>query len=173
MHESLQDVIYKANITDSGTVSIEKVDDGSVGELSFGSRSIYRYEFDDSTIFIAYLAVYKMDSSNNIPTKISLPIVGGIILSTSSDNYYFIYGEDESSDYVLLKVNPKDDTYTSTDTSGFDLYSLSTNQNDELVFYGLRHADSKKVFAQIEIDGSISVIEEISNNEIIVLERIR
>ena len=91
----------------------------------------------------------------------------------ASNNYYYILGKNTSSNNVILKVNPDDDSYTEFSVSSqYDIYNLTVSANDEIQFYGLRMSDGKRVLAAFNNDGTVRILQLLDGMTISVLERI-
>lgn len=98
--------------------------------------------------------------------------VSTIKMMAASDNFYYIIGTNNSLQSLVLKVDPIDHTYSSFSTSDYDIYNLIVDNSDVIQFYALRMSDGKRVLAQIDRNGIITVISVLDGSTVIALERI-
>ncbi len=98
----------------------------------------------------------------------------GITLLETSDNYYYIYGEDpNTSNKVLKKINPVDDSIITLFDGTYALSKMSVTSDDRLSFIGTRTSDSKEIIGEISSTGVISEVQELaSDKDIVSLEAI-
>lgn len=85
----------------------------------------------------------------------------------ASENIYLASG------LHILKI-PRD-TYVAEDLippSSYEIFSMELINDDEIVFSALRFQDGKKVIGTVDSNGSIRILEEEMNAEVILLERI-
>ncbi len=86
---------------------------------------------------------------------------------------YYILGNDNSFNKVLIKVDGATHSYTKLVlSSDYDIQQLVIGKNDELMFYGIRMSDGNKVLARINISGNIEVLTVFDNTTVNSLERI-
>ena len=151
------------------------------------------YDFYNYATFTSYILTLKdriitVDTSNNKIYEVYNPtntpreiILGSSPISTikcavASDNFYYLSGNDASDNPVLIKVNATDDTYTSLYTAGiYDIYTMAVSTSDKLLFNALRMSDGVKVIGEIDasVDPAIlTILDEVSNTVMVVLERI-
>jgi hypothetical protein len=95
-----------------------------------------------------------------------------IKLVDGSQNYYYIAGNNTSSNPVLLKINTSNDV-SSTILSEYDLYAMTVNSFDTIIFNALRMSDGAKVIGEISASGQVRILDSTLNTEVVVLERIK
>jgi hypothetical protein len=105
---------------------------------------------------------------------VGIPELGldSIQYAASSANYYYIAGNDTSSNPVLLKVSAAADTPV-TLLSGYDVYKFTVTPDDVVTFNALRMSDGAIIIGEISASGRVAVLDETINAEVTVLERIR
>ena len=93
----------------------------------------------------------------------------------ASSNYVYLSGTDNSSsNSVLVKINPSDNSSSQMYTKGtYDIYNFNVTSDDNITFSALRMNDGKKVLGKILANGTLSITDESINKEITILERIR
>ena len=93
----------------------------------------------------------------------------------ASSNYVYLSGTDNSSsNSVLVKFNPSDNSSSQMYTKGtYDIYNFNVTSDDTITFSALRMNDGKKVLGKILANGTLSITDESINKEITILERIR
>lgn len=94
--------------------------------------------------------------------------------AVASLNFYYVAGNDLSNQPVIRRVNPADDTTSDLYTPGlYDIYEMTTSDNDVIVFNGLRMSDGVIVIGKITADGTISILNETINSQVTTLENIK
>ena len=94
--------------------------------------------------------------------------------AVASDNFYYLHGSNSSTNEVLVKVDPTDDSYTALlNTDEYYIYTMSTSSSDELIFNALRMSDGVKVIGKFDVSGNLTILDEESDVEMVVLERIQ
>lgn len=119
--------------------------------------------------------VYELYNKQGVVSKspYSYFNVTGINLLASSGNYYYIIGTNASLQSVLLKVDPNGHSYTNLlTTTDYDLYNVVVNSTDEVQFYALRMSDGKRVLAQVDGAGAVTVLSVSDGSTVTALERI-
>jgi hypothetical protein len=93
----------------------------------------------------------------------------------ASDNFYYLHGSNNSSDSFFVKVDPTDDSYTvlSLSTDEYYLYTWAPSTADELIFNALRMSDGVMVVGKFDVSGNLTILDEESDVEMVVLERIQ
>ena len=94
-----------------------------------------------------------------------------ISTARSSSNYVYISGTDNSSsNSVLVKFNPSDNSSSQMYTKGtYDIYNFNVTSDDTITFSALRMNDGKKVLGKILANGTLSITDESINKEITIL----
>jgi len=93
--------------------------------------------------------------------------------AVASDQYYYLSGTDDANRPTLMKVEAQINTPVSLlPPGGYDIYTMTVSQQDVLTFSALRMQDGKRVIGEIGPDGSITILDEELEADIIVLERI-
>lgn len=118
--------------------------------------------------------VYELYNQDGIVSKLPYSYFGvsRINMMAASDNFYYIIGTNASLQSMVLKVDPNNHSFTSFSTSDFDIYNLVVSTSDVVQFYALRMSDGKRVLAQIDSNGNITVISVLDGSTVIALERI-
>jgi len=101
--------------------------------------------------------------------------LSGVYSALATDNFYYLHGSNNSSDSVLVKVDPTDDSYTvlPLNTDEYYIYTWSPATADELIFNALRMADGVNVVGKFDVSGNLTILDEESDIEMVVLERIQ
>jgi len=108
----------------------------------------------------------------NITAYFDLSEVYSIV---ASDNFYYLWGSNSSSNSVFVRVDPTDDSYTALtlSTDEYYVYTIWTYTADELIFNALRMSDGVNVVGKFDVSGNLTIMDEESDVEIVVLERIQ
>lgn len=106
--------------------------------------------------------------SDNAVETIDLPNIDQYSkIVYSKENYYIATKKD------LYKVNLDTHDYIKLLPSGeYEIYSLNVDNDDNIQFSGLRLKDGKKIFAEINKEGTLKNVNEEINKKAIILERI-
>lgn len=94
---------------------------------------------------------------------------------TSSDNYYYILGKVVQGGMPtrLVKVNPDDHLFETVDFSAeYEVYSLNVSHDDVVHIYALRLSDGNRVLAELNSDGTITVLKVLDTEIISTLIQI-
>lgn len=166
-------VVEKVSIDSDYNVSISSYDNNTSSvrisnqhyKLKLLNKLIFVLPGNDSTIAI--------DNGSEINT-LDLPL-SIISIARSSSNYVYISGTDNSSsNTVLVKFNPSDNSSSQMYTKGtYDIYNFNVTSDDNITFSALRMNDGKKVLGKILANGTLSITDESINKEITILERIK
>ena len=180
-------IYYQDYNSETGLIDIKKVVIDSSFEVTvsdyasvnmwFNPQSSYKLDLQDRTIIIYTFEgkIYEVYNPSNNPREVILSGLSlqSITTAESSDNYYYIAGSNSSSQPLLIKVNPINDSYNSLTTpSEYDIYKMSVSDHDEIIFNALRMADSAKIIGKIDALGQLTILDETLNTEVVVLERI-
>lgn len=95
-----------------------------------------------------------------------------IKFGTSSNNYYYIVGTSIAGKSVLLKVDPSDDHYELLINGEYDVYKMDVSSSDEIIFNALKLSDGKIVIGEIDLSGTITILDETLEDQVLVLERV-
>jgi hypothetical protein len=164
--------VKKVSIDSDYNVSISTYDNNTLARISnqhiklkLSNKLIFVQPNSGSTIAI--------DNGYEINT-LDLPL-SKISTARSSSNYVYISGTDNSSsNSVLVKFNPSDNSSSQMYTKGtYDIYNFNVTSDDTITFSALRMNDGKKVLGKILANGTLSITDESINKEITILERIR
>ena len=164
--------VKKVSIDSDYNVSISTYDNNTLARISnqhiklkLSNKLIFVQPDSGSTIAI--------DNGYEINT-LDLPL-SKISTARSSSNYVYISGTDNSSsNSVLVKFNPSDNSSSQMYTKGtYDIYNFNVTSDDTITFSALRMNDGKKVLGKILANGTLSITDESINKEITILERIR
>jgi hypothetical protein len=118
--------------------------------------------------------IYELENPANSPRVINIPEINNIKYVINSDNYYYLSGDNSSSQPILLKINPVDNSViTLLPPNIYDIYAMTVDVNDKITFNALRMSDGVKIIGEISILGEVNILDEESNIEITVLERIK
>jgi hypothetical protein len=93
-------------------------------------------------------------------------------IAAASDNYYYLFGI-SGTQYVLIRVNPDDNSYTTLLNGGYDIYKMTVRGNDTVVFNALRLSDGAIILGEISKTGTLTVLDETLHEEITVLVRVQ
>ena len=118
----------------------------------------------------SYITIDNGTAFNTVNVPLSI-----ISRAKASSNYVYLSGTDNSSsNSVLVKINPSDNSSSQMYTKGtFDIYNFNVTSDDNITFSALRMNDGKKVLGKILANGTLSITDESINKEITILERIR
>ena len=118
----------------------------------------------------SYITIDNGTAFNTVNVPLSI-----ISRAKASSNYVYLSGTDNSSsNSVLVKINPSDNSSSQMYTKGtYDIYNFNVTSDDNITFSALRMNDGKKVLGKILANGTLSITDESINKEITILERIR
>ena len=125
-----------------------------------------QYYSDISVVRSETFAIVNIDARDNYN-------LSSVSLLESSDNYFYLCGDDKTTNKnTLLKVEPENLSYTTLTSGDYNITSLSVTTNDIVTFEGIRLSDNKKVLGEISSNGTINIADEIENKKILSLEAI-
>jgi len=138
----------------------------------------YKLELQDRVILTLQweiIEVYNPTNSARCLNTTDYFSLSGVYSAVASNNFYYLHGRNSTSDSVLIKVDPTDDSYTvlSLSADEYYLYTMSTTTADELIFNALRMADGVNVVGKFDVSGNMTILDEESDVEMVVLERIQ
>ena len=164
--------VKKVSIDSDYNVSISTYDNNTLARIS---NQHYKLKLSNKLIFVQQNSgsTIAIDNGYEINT-LDLPL-SNINIARSSSNYVYISGTDNSSsNSVLVKFNPSDNSSSQMYTKGtYDIYNFNVTSDDNITFSALRMNDGKKVLGKILANGTLSITDESINKEITILERIR
>jgi len=153
---------------------------GNAGSALF---LVYKLELQDRVIFVPSFFsdepfIFEVYNPTNSPRSLNMTAcfdLKRMYSGVASDNFYYLHGSNNFSDSVLIKVDPTDDSYTilSFSTDEYYLYTMSTTTADELIFNALRMSDGVNVIGKFDVSGNMTILDEESDVEMVVLERIQ
>jgi hypothetical protein len=159
-------------IIPSTPVGVEKYGDSTF--LVNGISHLVKIKAKNKIVGQGAEFVFELYNQDGIVSKLPYSHFGvsTIKMMASSDNFYYIIGTNASLQSMVLKVDPNNHTYSSFSTSDYDIYNLVVSNTDVIQFYALRMSDGKRVLAQIDSNGNITVISVLDGSTVIALERI-
>ena len=164
--------VKKVSIDSDYNVSISTYDNNTLARIS---NQHYKLKLSNKLIFVQQNSgsTIAIDNGYEINT-LDLPL-SNINIARSSSNYVYISGTDNSSsNSVLVKFNPSDNSSSQMYTKGtYDIYNFNVTSDDTITFSALRMNDGKKVLGKILANGTLSITDESINKEITILERIK
>jgi hypothetical protein len=106
--------------------------------------------------------------NNNTVTPFELPNIKNNPIIISSPQYYYI-----ASGTDLLKISLENHAYQNLLTPGeYEVYSMTVSNDDIIQFSGMRFLDGKKIFGEINANGSLTILDEEKDKIGIVLQRL-
>jgi len=136
----------------------------------------YKLELKDRVILVGGSKIFEVYNPTNSGRSLDSRDFDLIHIDSAaaSDNFYYLHGSNNSSDSVLIKVDPTDDSYTFLlSTDEYYIYTMSTSASDELIFSALRMADGVNIVGKFDVSGNLTILDEESDVEMVVLERIQ
>ena len=166
--------VKKVSIDSDYNVSISSYDNITTSSVRISNQH-YKLKLLNKLIFVlpGNYSTIAIDNGSEINT-LDLPL-SKISIARSSSNYVYISGTDNSSsNSVLVKFNPSDNSSSQMYTKGtYDIYNFNVTSDDDITFSALRMNDGKKVLGKILANGTLSITDESINEEITILERIK
>ena len=136
----------------------------------------YKFDFNDRTYLVYPGGVAEVyNSTATLKKSVFAGLsVDKIYHACSTENYIYVSGEDTSSNYFLIKVDPDTGNNTKLLWNNYKVLSFTASETDGVVFNGLRILDGKKYFGKVPANGGEVVpLPGVKNAEIFYLERIR
>ncbi len=168
------DQITQVEISDSFDVA--ESDYGT--QIFLGSPSAsYKLVLTDSIILLNTSPgnIFEVNNPAGDPGEVSL---SGLLFQqirdvAASGAFYYIAGIGSNSESVLARVDPSDHSYIHLITPGeYDVYAVTVSENDTVTINALRLSDGKVIIAEIDASGTLTILDEELNSEVVVLERI-
>jgi len=174
LHSFINNLYYITRVADS--VQVVKIN-AITDEISEEILQPYFYApktettFINSHLFADYNKIVVILSNQIIEIKDNKPKVFDlkllnlkkIFLSSSSDNNYYIYGENAVNDKVFVKIDPSQSSpvYTQIVAPNYmEILRFSVSENDKIVFSGTRIADSKGIYGYIPGNSNNWIFED-------------
>lgn len=149
----------------------------TTGSMDYLSNYLsYMFKIDTRTIMISQNSdfVNEVENSSNTPRKVTISEISDIKLADASTDHYYISGNDNSNNPLLIKVDPTDDSVITLLSAGlYDIYKMTVSSDNKVIFNALRMADGVKVIGEINSTGTLRILDESSNSNVVVLEKIK
>lgn len=149
----------------------------NTGDLWFTPEFSYLLNVSDSTLVIVSqtgsLKVIDVYNDTDTPVKIDLSgVLNSITVAASSDDYYYIAGNNTANKGVLKKCNVNHVCSNLLTAGQYDIYAMVVSSNNDVTFNALRMSDGAKIIATVDDSGTITVLDETLNTQVTMLERI-
>lgn len=172
--------IQKMSINSSYSVELKAYGTGAYSPFTFSNSQCYYLALKDRILIVdtSQGKIFEVYNPSDLPREINLAgsPISTIKQAIASEEYYYLSGTDSGSNPVLIQVNATDDSWSSLYTAGtYDIYTMSVSNADMLLFNALRMSDGIKVIGNINATHSpavLSILDEVSNKQMTVLERI-
>ena len=166
--------VFAVHIDDSYAVTTTEV----TSDGFYASAERYLLQLSERTYIIdaADHTISEVENPGNAPRMVSLEGIDSFDFAGGSDSYYYLTTTDASTNPMLIRIDPTDDSVTTLLPDGsvyYIIYAISISSSDDIVFNALRMSDGKKVIGEIDgATGEVTVIDESLSEEIIALERV-
>lgn len=144
-------------------------------ELAYMSGAFtYHWLETETKIFLANSsALFEIFNSEQSPKELS-SLDMTIAHTGVSGTSLYVAGTDATGKSVIKKIDTQHENSVTTVFSGlYDIYKMSVGTGDELVFSGLRLSDAKKILAKISAAGELTILQETSDQNLAILQRVR
>jgi hypothetical protein len=169
---------HTVSLDEQGTVAIDTVwtgdwknyNGGADYILGSGSYMMKRVNKEKSILFVGIDRAWEFFEETNTLVEVDLPNVESFDDFFHSDNYLYY-----RSGVKIYKISLTDYSYELIQLpqdDQFEIYSMSIGTDDALQFSALRFSDGKKIIAQIDSNGIFSIINEVLDKEVIILQRL-
>ena len=146
-----------------------------------GFRECHKVELQDRVIFVwpeDYCHMFEVYNPTDSARCLNMTAhcgLTGVYSARATDNFYYLHGSNSSSDSFFVRIDPTDDSYTflSLSTDDYYLYTWAPSAADELIFNALRMSDGVTVVGKFDISGNLTILDEESDVEMVVLERVQ
>ncbi|WP_053976929.1 hypothetical protein [Mangrovimonas xylaniphaga] len=157
-------------MVDSSTGNFDSTYSFTGPNLNTYSNSFYFHvDKPNSTLFISVSHTngfhYEFSEDTNTFTEIELPYNPEAIIQTEETLYMY-------NGTNVYKMNLSDNSYEMISSNAYEIYTMSLDQNDKLLFSGLRYSDGKKVIGEMSTTGDVTIIEEEMDTEAVSLVRL-
>lgn len=165
--------IHTLTVDNTNTAIIDTVwtsSDPGANPIGWKSSQMHRVPKEESMLFVSKNQAWEFFEDTNEMEEVSLPEADEIDDFFYTDEFvYYRSGVDihkiSLDDYnAELVPLPQDDQ--------FEIYSLSGGDNEVLNLSALRFSDGKKIIAQIDAEGTFTVLDEVVNKEAVVMQRL-
>lgn len=136
--------------------------------------SSYLLRFPTKTLIIGPDSINEVENGST-PRIVNIPQLKTRAIAGNSNSYYYVSGTDNSDNPILLKINPSNDsviTLLPDNSIYYDISKMTVSSNDLVIFSALRMSDGVKIIGEIDSTGTVTIIDETLNTELVVLERI-
>jgi len=170
--------IFTVSIDGAGTVSTDSVIGTGLTNAWISSLNSYLVQFTDRVLLIDTLNGYvaEVENPGNSPRGVTIAEIDTIDIAGASTAHYFLAGTDASNNPLLLKVDPLTDGVTTLLPDGgvsFDIISMVVAPDETVTFNALRLSDGIKIIGSVASDGTLTILDEALNAEVISLERLQ
>lgn len=159
-------------ITFDSELNITYSDYGTLTVPGYAYGQAYRWMyFGDRIVIIQDTSKTEIYKTAGVPSTKTLSFLSSTSLKMikCSSNYYYV----ATKQGAILKVDPADDSYdTLINNDQYDYYKMTVTSDDMVIFYALRLSDAKKVIGQISSVGTVSIIDETLDDDVLILEKI-
>ena len=126
-------------------------------------------------------SIFELYNIEGNPRKFDYTDLGlnTVKIGSSSDNFYYLTGQNTTNVTVLIRIDPDDDNTTqllpttADPLIEYDIYKISSTPDDVITFNALRMSDGKIVLGTISVAGTLTILKEDLQNQVVVLERIQ
>jgi len=163
---------YEIAIDASYNVSTTQVE--AVGVLLSSPYNSYRLRLSDETYIISISGgsgdIFRVESDTAAIGTVSKDPLSTIGLAAASSSYLYLSGNNASGEPLLMRMDPVTETPTVLLAAGlYDVLSLVVSADDEVTFNALRMADGKKVMGTIDAAGTVTIVDESADAEVVSL----
>jgi len=146
--------------------------------MDYGFANSYGYivKLVNRVLIVSALSskICEIENAVNTMREISIPQITTINLVDYTKNNYYLSGYNDQNQPVLLKINSSDDVATTLlPVNQYDIYAMSVDANDILIFNALRMNDGARIIGEISASNQLSILDSTLNTKVTVLERIR
>src|SRR5690606_20081814 len=170
-HDNEVPTIGKLNVDGNGDVSGSELwSSTNTGVQNTNHRYYYRIVRQNSVVFIAFEngSHWEFSEDDNQVTNFELPDLSISTKLVYSDDYYYL-----AEGTNLYKVSFGDHSYSSLLSPGqYEVYTMSVDNNEILQISALRFSDGRKIIAEIDAQGTFTVIDEEQDKEALYLQRL-
>lgn len=152
---------------------------GLPGSFNFSMLVSFELPLADRMAMVSTSGVvYEVYNPAQMPRAVTLGIPFTQVVSAAcSADAYFIAGT-AGGQGSLAKVNPVDGSAVNVvDPGTYSFYKMVVDEAGKITFNAIRYSDGVKVIGQIDASGAgpyqVSAVDEATNAEVLVLERIR
>lgn len=170
-HDNEVPTIGKLNVDGNGDVSGSELwSSTNIGVQNTNYHYYYRIVRQNSVVFIAFEngSHWEFSEDDNQVTNFELPDLSISTKLVYSDDYYYL-----AEGTNLYKASFADHNYSSLLSPGqYEVYTMSVDNNETLQISALRFSDGRKIIAEIDAQGTFTVIDEEQDKEALYLQRL-